>query len=211
MLQFQVIGNLGADAEFHSENGSQFVTFKVAHTDRFRDSQGKDVEETVWVSCVLNGSADKLRPYLLRGQRVYVSGDGSVRTFHSKKMQRLVAGCNLFVRQLELIGSRNDDVPRFLFDADGVQHQVDKYFHCPTISNTTLYNRQGGAYSVQQNGWVIPSQSSNEASPVPIGIVAGQSSDNDIVYDGEGNQTVEDANQLHYDKTQKKTGRSKAK
>lgn len=158
MLQFHVIGNLGGDAELHNENGTQFVTFKVAHTDRFRDAQGKDVEETVWVSCVLNGAADKLRPYLLRGQRVYVSGDGSVRTYHSKKMQRLVAGCNLFVRQIELIGSKNDDVPKYLFDADGVQHTVNKHFHCPDCSNIMLYNRQGDAYQVQQDGWVTPSQ-----------------------------------------------------
>lgn len=211
MLQFQVIGNLGADAEVHNENGTQFVTFKVAHTDRFRDSQGKDVEDTVWVSCVLNGSADKLRPYLLRGQRVYVSGDGSVRTFHSKKMQRLVAGCNLFVRQIELIGSRSEDVPRYLFDADGVQHQVDKFYHCPSISNTTLYNRQGDAYSVQQDGWVTPSRTSAGITPAPMEDTTGQSSGCPDVYDGQGNLAVEDAEQLQKNNPQKKSSRSKTK
>lgn len=158
MLTTIVIGNLGANAEFHSENGNEFVSFKVAHTDRYKDSNGQDMDETVWVSCVLNGRADKLLQYLTKGTKVCVVGDASVRTYHSKKMQRLVAGINVFVRQIELIGARPDAVPPYLFDTDGVQHNVTKYFFCQDIKNQPLFDKDGTAYTVNADGWVFPPQ-----------------------------------------------------
>lgn len=165
MLQSIVIGNLGADVEFHSEQGSEFITFKVAHTDRYPDAQGNQIEETVWISCVMNGRAEKLRPYLVKGQKVCVIGDTSVRTYHSKKMQRLVAGVNLFVRSIELVGGRGDDVPRYLFTEDGVQHNVTKFYYCDTAKGKSLYDRSGVAYQVDKKGWitpVTPTQDSNQ-------------------------------------------------
>lgn len=155
MLQFSVIGNLGADAELHVENGNEFLTFKVAHTDRFKQD-GRDVETTTWVSCVMNGRGDKLRQYLTKGQKVYVCGDGSVRTFHSAKMRQLMAGCNLFVRQIELVGARTDDVPAQLFDSDGVQHDVSKWYYCETAINRPLFGRSGRSYFCNALGWVVP-------------------------------------------------------
>lgn len=156
MLTTIVIGNLGANAEFHSENGNEFVSFKVAHTDRYKGSDGQDKEETVWVSCVLNGRADKLLQYLTKGTKVCVVGDASVRTYHSKKMQRLVAGVNVFVRQIELIGARPDAVPPYLFDENGVQHKVIKFFFCQDIKDSQLFDRDGTAYAVNENGLVLP-------------------------------------------------------
>lgn len=156
MLTTIVIGNLGANAEFHSENGNEFVSFKVAHTDRYKGSDGQDKEETVWVSCVLNGRADKLLQYLTKGTKVCVVGDASVRTYHSKKMQRLVAGINVFVRQIELIGARPDAVPPYLFEEDGVQHNIKKFFFCEDIKNRPLFDRDGTTYAVDEHGWVFP-------------------------------------------------------
>lgn len=158
MLTTIVIGNLGADAEFHSENGNEFVSFKVAHTDRYKGSDGQDKEETVWVSCVLNGRADKLIQYLTKGTKVCVVGDASVRTYHSKKMQRLVAGVNVFVRQIELIGARPDAVPPYLFDTEGVQHNITKFFYCTDIRDQPLFDKDGIEYKVTKDGWVFPPQ-----------------------------------------------------
>lgn len=158
MLTTIVIGNLGANAEFHSENGNEFVSFKVAHTDRYKGSDGQDKEETVWVSCVLNGRADKLLQYLTKGTKVCVVGDASVRTYHSKKMQRLVAGVNVFVRQIELIGARPDAVPPYLFDENGIQHNVTKCFFCLDIKDQPLFDRDGVEYKVTKDGWVFPPQ-----------------------------------------------------
>lgn len=183
MLTTIVIGNLGANAEFHSENGNEFVSFKVAHTDRYKSSDGQDKEETVWVSCVLNGRADKLLQYLTKGTKVCVVGDASVRTYHSKKMQRLVAGVNVFVRQIELIGARPDAVPPYLFDENGVQHNVTKYFFCQDMKNQPLFDRDGTAYTVDENGWVFPPQPQKQEEK-PLQAESGESdtkSDNEII------------------------------
>lgn len=183
MLTTIVIGNLGANAEFHSENGNEFVSFKVAHTDRYKGSDGQDKEETVWVSCVLNGRADKLLQYLVKGTKVCVVGDASVRTYHSKKMQRLVAGVNVFVRQIELIGARPDAVPPYLFDENGVQHNVSKYFFCQDIKNKPLFDKDGTEYTVTKDGWVYL-QSPNEQEGEPLQAESGESdskTDNQII------------------------------
>lgn len=158
MFQSIIIGNLGADAELHTEQGNEFVTFKVAHTDRITKADGTTQEETVWVSCLLNGRADNLRKYLTKGTRVCVIGDASLRTFHSAKMQRLVAGCSLFVRSIELVGGKADEVPRYLFDKDGVQQSITKWYLCTTTQETTLFDRAGQPYTVDKKGWVTPEQ-----------------------------------------------------
>ena len=35
MIKLEIIGNLGADAEVKVYNGNKFVTFRVAHTDKW--------------------------------------------------------------------------------------------------------------------------------------------------------------------------------
>lgn len=154
MLKFEVIGNLGGNAELHQENGTEFVTFKVAHNERYVKADGQSVDKTVWVSCVLNGRADGLLPYLVAGQQVYVSGDGSTRTYHSKTQRCLVAGIDIRVRQIQLIGGRPDGVPSVLFDSDGVQVNVVKYYQAVGKKNTTLLDRRGVEYTVDNNGWL---------------------------------------------------------
>lgn len=158
MFQSVIIGNLGADVELHVESNNEFITFKVAHTERYKNADGRETESTVWVSCIMNGRADKLRQYLTKGTRVCVIGDTSLTTYHSKKMQRLVAGCNLFVRSIELVGGRTDEVPRYLFTEDGLQHDVEKFYFCGSAKKMSLYDRNGVEYKVDKAGWVTPTR-----------------------------------------------------
>lgn len=154
MLQFTVIGNIGGNAELHEENGQKFVSFKVAHNERYVTANGEQRDTTVWVSCVLNGDANNLLPYLVKGQLVFVSGDGSVRTYHSKTQRALVAGVNIRVRTIQLLGSRADAMPRYLFDGDGVQVELAKYYNATGKTNCLLYDATGREYNVDANGWV---------------------------------------------------------
>lgn len=156
MFKAFIIGNLGADAELHSENGSQFVTFKVAHNERFKDRAGNQNETSVWVSCVLNGAADSLIKYLQKGTTVSVFGDLRLKTYHSAKMHRLVAGADMFVRSIDLIGQRPDAVPSRLYDQEGVQHNVAKYFYCDTAKGQKLSTMSGLQFDCNKDGWVTP-------------------------------------------------------
>ena len=48
MLQLQIIGNLGADAQVQDFNGKKAVCFNVAHTDRWTDDNQTKHETTTW-------------------------------------------------------------------------------------------------------------------------------------------------------------------
>lgn len=174
MLQFTAIGNLGSNAELHQENGNKFVTFKVAHNERYQRADGSTVDTTIWVSCVLNGDGGGLLQYLTKGQLIYVAGDGNVRTYHSKTQGRLVAGIDIRVRQIQLLGSKVDDVPRVLFTKDGAAINVNKYYHATEQAETTLFDRQGNAYDVNDQGWITalqtqikPAEEGQEESDLP--------------------------------------------
>lgn len=113
MLQLQIIGNLGADAEVRNTNGAQFLTFRVAHTNRYTDrTTGEVRESTTWVSCTMNGDGGNLRQYLKQGTKVYVYGDVSTRLYVSSKDGTQHAGIDCRVRQLELCGG-NQVAPQY--------------------------------------------------------------------------------------------------
>ena len=49
MVRIEMIGNLGADAELKNNNGRNFVSFRLAHTDKWKNSQtGQDSVSTMW-------------------------------------------------------------------------------------------------------------------------------------------------------------------
>lgn len=102
MLNLQVIGNLGADAEKRESNGRAFTTFRVAHSERRTDG----TEVTTWASCVLNGDGGSLTQYLKKGTKVFVSGRMRVRTFSSPKTHQIEAGIDISVDRIELCGSQ---------------------------------------------------------------------------------------------------------
>lgn len=184
-----IIGNLGGNAELRNENGKSFVTFRVADTQRSVDAEGVVHESTSWVSCLLNGENKGLLPYLIKGQKVCVIGDATVRTYHSKTQHALVAGVNLFVRQIELIGAKPDNVPGFLFDNQGREVRVGKYYYAAEVRDTTLFDKSNKEYTVDAQGWVTPS-TANAGTETDTATVQKE----DVqVFDGQGYETVEDA------------------
>lgn len=156
MFKIEIIGNLGADAEFHSENGNEFVTFKVAHNDRRQTADGQQKEEIMWFSCSLNGKNENLLPHLKKGTCVFVRGDARLKQYHSEKQHRLIPGCDCFVREVQLVGGKVDPVPTRLYDTYGVEHVVSKLFYAPEYKGTELYDRNGQPYKVLEGGWIVP-------------------------------------------------------
>ncbi len=156
MVKLIVEGNLGGDAEKRTENGRTFVSMSIADTTRRTDENGQVHEKTQWVSATLNGDGGNLLQYLKKGARVHVIGDGEVRMYHSEKQRALVAGLKVYVREIELTGSTPEAVPRDLYDTDGIAHRISKYYHCHDAANATLYNKSGGMFTVDANGWVLP-------------------------------------------------------
>ena len=168
MLQISLVGALGADAEKRTANGHDFISFNVASTERFTKADGTQAENTTWVSCTLNGDGGKLLQYLRRGTIVYVSGRGSTRVYSSPKERRMVAGINLMVDAIELVGGRPDAVPGRLVTCLGQLVDICKaYYVKPTQwegvvpkegLSAYLYGERGGYYLVNSDGYVIPTE-----------------------------------------------------
>lgn len=157
MIKLIVEGNLGANAEVKNENGHQFVSMNIAENRRYTDpTTGETKEKTQWVSATLNGDGGNLLQYLVKGARVHIIGDAEVRQYHSEKQRALVAALKVYVREIELVGGTPEAVPRDLYDINGVAHRVLKYYHVPDVRNQILLNRSGEQFTVDENGWVSP-------------------------------------------------------
>lgn len=164
MLQFQVIGNLGSDAEVKELNGNKAVCFNVAHTERWNQDDGTKRESTTWISCILNGDGGKLLPYLKRGTQVFVEGSGSARCYSSPKERKWVAGLNVTVRHIELVGGKMDEVPQELCTAEGAIYKTGKCYFvgeeaveasgATDETNGLLLDRNGQRYEVTAGGFV---------------------------------------------------------
>lgn len=157
MFKIEVIGNLGADAQVKGENGKQFVSFNVAHSDRWTDEEGTTHEQTQWVSCIINDTQSKVLPYLLKGKTVFVRGDARLRVFSSEKERRMVAGVTVNVREIELIGGKVDPVPSQLINNDGVVFPVYKAFYIDPSTNpmpNELHDRNLTKFAINEHGFV---------------------------------------------------------
>lgn len=170
MLKVEVIGNLGADAEVKTSNGSQFVAFRIADSSKYKDQQGKEVNVTNWIDCVMSNAESKVIPYLKAGVKVFVRGNGSLRVYSSKKDRMMKAGLQVSVVEVELCGGNNDAVPRQVIDpADGTIHEVNKYYltDVPTKGMKKgdlkeLIDARGNQFLMDYRGWVTPVQPAQE-------------------------------------------------
>lgn len=156
MLQATIAGYLGADAETKSENGKEFTTFRVAHSERWTDGNGQARESTQWVDVIMTGRPN-VAAYLKGGTLVYVSGHARLRCYSSEKARGFVAGLTISAVHIELLGGKTDAVPRRLYDNDGVMHEVNKYYHT-NMAGGILMNQRGDRFAVDDNGWVLPMQ-----------------------------------------------------
>lgn len=168
MLQTNCIGHLGADAECKNANGKEFVTFRIANTDRWTDDAGQVHESTTWVDVILAGKP-KVFEYLKKGQLVYVSGSISLRVYSSPKEKCMKAGLTINAKQIELLGGRADDVPSLLYTEDGKKEiHVGKFFYAPGAAlpngqegTTILLSRSGERYVADKDGWVTKEENKN--------------------------------------------------
>ena len=126
----------------------------IADTRRRKKEDGSCDEKTTWVSATINGDGGELLKYLVKGAKVWAMGDMEVRTYHSEKQRALVAGVKMFVRDIQLISTNVDEVPRELYDREGVAHRVGKFYYCETAKDQVLYSRSNDEFTCSPDGWV---------------------------------------------------------
>ena len=108
MIKMQVIGNLGKDCVVNTVNGKNVINFTVAHTEKYRDSQGNNQEKTTWVDCAYWTDRTAIATYLQKGKQVFVEGNPEVRSF-TRNDGTAGASLSLRVRDIQLLGGKGDN------------------------------------------------------------------------------------------------------
>lgn len=109
MLKIEMIGNLGADCEKKIYNGETFYTLNIAHTNKYTNREtGEVTEQTTWVSATINWDAKNLQQYLIKGKKIFVRGDASLRLYTGHDGMSH-AGLNLRVSELEICSAKEKE------------------------------------------------------------------------------------------------------
>lgn len=109
MLQVEIIGNIGNDAQVKDFNGKKYIAFNIAHSEKFKNQQGVETERTTWVSVLKPGESAVVQ-YLKKGTPVFVRGDLSVKSYKDNAGNWQV-GVNCLAREVQLLpgGKRNQN------------------------------------------------------------------------------------------------------
>ncbi|MBS1620605.1 MAG: single-stranded DNA-binding protein [Bacteroidetes bacterium] len=107
MIKMQIIGNLGKDCVVNTVNGKNVINFTVAHTEKYKDSQGNNQEKTTWVDCAWWTDRTAIAQYLTKGKQVYAEGQPEARSFQ-RNDGTPGSSLSLRVREVQLLGGRGD-------------------------------------------------------------------------------------------------------
>jgi single-strand DNA-binding protein len=107
MIKLQIVGNLGKDCIVKEINGKNVINFSVAHTERFKDSQGNQKERTTWVECAYWTDRTAVAPYLKKGQMVYAEGSPEADGYMNKDNQA-AATLRMRVQNVQLLGGNKE-------------------------------------------------------------------------------------------------------
>ena len=165
MFQATFIGNLGADAKVTQQNGRDYVSFRIAHTDKFTKSDGTVVENTTWASCFMTGVTNVVQ-YLKKGTKVFVNGNARLDIYSSPKTKRMECGITININHIELCGGGNQgEVPRQLFDDNGVLIETSKYYWAKLEGKggSVLRDKAMNEYIIDDNGFIKPLQQTAES------------------------------------------------
>ncbi|MEO7984079.1 MAG: single-stranded DNA-binding protein [Bacteroidota bacterium] len=108
MIKMQVIGRLGKDCVVNTVNGKNVMNFTVAHSEKYKDSQGTLQEKTIWVDCAYWSDRTAVAQYLQKGTQVFVEGQPEARSFQ-RNDGTPGSSLSLRVREVQLLGSKNEN------------------------------------------------------------------------------------------------------
>ena len=103
MIKLQIVGNLGKDCIVKEVNGKNVINFSVAHTERYKDSQGNQKERTTWVECAYWTDKTAVAQYLTKGRTVYAEGSPEADAYTNKENQA-AATLRMRVQSVQLLG-----------------------------------------------------------------------------------------------------------
>jgi single-strand DNA-binding protein len=113
MIKMQVIGHLGQDATVNTVNGKTVINFSVAHSEKYKNKDGVEIDKSVWVSAAYWTDRVNVALYLKKGTQVYLEGSPEAKTYTNKnnevipQLQIRVAALNLLSSSKTQVESQN--------------------------------------------------------------------------------------------------------
>lgn len=100
----QVIGYLGQDATVNTVNGKTVINFSVAHSEKYKNKDGIEVDKSVWVSAAYWTDRVNVAMYLKKGTQVYLEGSPEAKTYTNKNNE-VIPQLQIRVASLNLLSS----------------------------------------------------------------------------------------------------------
>ncbi len=103
-----LVGNLGRDPELRrTQSGSAVTNFSIATTEKFKDKNGQQQDQTEWHNIVAwEKPAEILAQYLKKGSSVYIEGKLRTRSWEDNGTKKYRT--EVLVREFQFLGGRND-------------------------------------------------------------------------------------------------------
>lgn len=108
MLKTTLIGSLGQSAAVNNVNGKTVINFSVAHSEKYKDSNGQLVNKVLWVSVSYWVEKTAIAQYLKKGTQVFVEGLLSVDTYKNKEGQ-IMPQLKLRATMVQLLGGNKQE------------------------------------------------------------------------------------------------------
>jgi single-strand DNA-binding protein len=105
-----LLGNLGKDPDIKFlPSGQAVANFSIATSERFKDKDGQWQDRTEWHNIAAYGrTAEIVRDYVKKGNKLYVEGRLTTRSWDDKDTGKKVYRTEIVVNDLVLIGGRGD-------------------------------------------------------------------------------------------------------
>lgn len=106
-----LLGNVGKDPEIKVlPSGQPVANFSVATSERFKDQQGNFQDRTEWHNVVAYGKlADIVRDYVKKGNKLYVEGRLTTRSWDDKDSGKKVYRTEIVIADLSLLSGRGEE------------------------------------------------------------------------------------------------------
>jgi len=76
LQKLELIGNIGADAKVYQFPDGKFaISFPLATSERWKDTEGNKQERTTWFNCVRYTKSNAIAEHLKKGQQMRIEGE----------------------------------------------------------------------------------------------------------------------------------------
>jgi len=105
-----LLGNVGKDPEIKSlPSGQPVANFSIATSDRYKDKQDQWQDRTEWHNITAYGrTAEIIRDYVKKGNKLYVEGRLTTRSWDDKESGKKVYRTEIIVNDLSLLSGKGE-------------------------------------------------------------------------------------------------------